>query len=298
MIRNSLFIILLGSLLFLPLGAKGAILYLEPLRSTHNQGDTFIVEVRLDSQGEYINAVEVNLGFDKDILEVQDLSQGNSVLTLWIKKPDFSNGVISFIGGTPGGYQGPEGLLIKIAFLGKVQGDARVVFQNNSKILLNDGKGTPADLITESANFSISAIKPEIPEDEWQKEIEKDENSPQSFEIEISQDPAIFKGKYFITFSTTDKETGIAHYEVKEGKRDWKMGNSPYVLENQKLTDDIWVKAVDKAGNEWIEIVKAPRVSIWKCIFDAVLVLVLLLVIIGLGWWIIKNVKRKMKNAK
>ena len=44
--------------LFLPLATEGAILYLEPSSGTYNQNDTFVVEARLDTQGEYINALE------------------------------------------------------------------------------------------------------------------------------------------------------------------------------------------------------------------------------------------------
>ena len=72
MIRDSLFIILFCFLLFFPLITEGAILYLEPSSSAYNQGDTFLVDVKLDTQVEYINAVEVNLSFNKDILGVQD----------------------------------------------------------------------------------------------------------------------------------------------------------------------------------------------------------------------------------
>ena len=92
----------------------------------------------------------------------------------------------------------------------------------------------------------------EGPQNEWLKELTKDTIPPETFPIEIHQTPIIFDGKYFITFSTTDKQTGVDHYEVKEGKKDWKIVQSPYILANQKLTDETQVKAVDKAGNERI----------------------------------------------
>jgi len=113
--------------------------------------------------------------------------------------------------------------------------------------------------------------------------MKKDNILPESFKVEISQNPAIFEGKYFIVFSTTDKQSGIDYYEIKEGKKNWKIAVSPYILENQKLTSDIWVKAVDKAGNQWIEIIKATRKSIWQYILYTVLVLIGLLIIIIVG---------------
>ncbi len=275
-----------GFLFFIFDFCYGAILYLEPSSGTYNQGDTFLVEARLNTQGEYINAVQTNLSFPSNVLEVWDLSQGNSVLTLWIEEPRVSNNTVSFIGGVPGGYQGVDGIVGRIVFRVREsnQNHAQIFFQNDSKVLLNDGKGTEADLITKAAGFNILAKKLEIPEDEWQKELEKDKIPPLPFKIEINQEPEVFEGKYFITFSTTDKETGLDYYEIKEGKRDWKKIISPYVLENQKLFDDIWVKAIDKAGNEWIEIIKAPRVSVWKCVLDVILVLIIILAIIII-WW-------------
>jgi len=276
MIRNLSFIILLCLLLFTPLITKAAILYLTPDNGQFHQGDTFMVEIRLDTQGEYINAVEANLSFSSDILEVKDLSQGNSVLTLWVKEPTVSQGVISLAGGTPGGYQGANGILTKIAFKARVQGVGQVNFLNNSKALLNDGKGTEAKLSTKNGSFSVLAKKLEAPEDQWQKELGEDKTAPLPFKIEISRNPAIFEGKYFIIFSTTDKETGVDYYEVKEGKGNWEKAISPYVLKNQNLTSDIWVKAVDKAGNEWVEIVKAAHKPIWEYILYGVLFLILL----------------------
>jgi len=70
--------------------------------------------------------------------------------------------------------------------------------------------------------------------------------------FKIQRDPAIFDGKYFIVFYTTDKETGVDYYMVKEGEREWKIAKSPYLLENQNLDEEIKVKAVDRAGNETI----------------------------------------------
>ena len=280
-------IIILFSIFYFLFSASvvsAAILYLEPAAGQYHQGDTFIVEVRLDTEGEYINAVETNLNFPSDILEVRDLSSGNSVLTLWIKNPSFSGDVISFVGGIPAGYQGPDGLIGKIVFQvqEKAQDSAKIIFRESS-VLLNDGQGTKAKLSTKNGVFNILAKKLEPPKDQWQKELEQDKTLPLPFKIEISKDAAIFEGKYFIFFSTTDKETGIDHYEIKEGKKDWKTGISPYVLENQRLTDDIWVKAIDKAGNEWIEIVKAPKEPIWRYVLSGILVLILILGIIKIG---------------
>ncbi len=273
----------------IPLWAQGAVLYLESASGEYHLDDVFIVEVRLNTEGESINTAEVNLTFPQEILEVKDFSKGNSILTLWVKEPSFSNktGVISFIGGIPGGCLEENGLLGKVIFRVKEKGEAEIEFQKASRVLLNDGFGTEAKLEAKGAVFNVLAEKLELSENEWLREIRKDTVSPEPFEIEISQDPNIFEGKYFITFSTTDKQTGIDYYQVSEmtknGLEVWQTGRSPHLLEDQTLKSIIRVKAVDKAGNEIIAEYIPPQnpFPYW--------IIILILAGVGIIWLIIKK---------
>lgn len=78
-------------------------------------------------------------------------------------------------------------------------------------------------------------------------------STPKMWINKMFSDPAIFDGKYFLVFATQDKGSGISHYEVCEGgKRKCAIAESPYLLQNQKLNQKIFVKAVDKNGNEYI----------------------------------------------
>ncbi len=295
--RILFFVCVFGFLFFIFDFCQAAILYLEPSSGDYHLGDIFLADIRIDTQGEYINTVEADLSFSQEILGVEALSQGNSILSVWIKEPENKNGVIFFTGGIPGGYQGINGLLLKIAFRANRVSSAEVKFLENSKVLLNDGRGTEANLSFKEARFNILTQEGQG-KNLWQEEINKDKTSPQPFKIELSRDLSIFEGKYFIIFSTTDKETGIDHYEVKEGRGGWQVTSSPYVLKNQKLTDDIWVKAADKAGNEWMEVLKAQNKSGKKLVSYIILVFILALVIIGIGWIIRKKSQDKNQNEK
>jgi len=302
MIRNLLSIILF--LLFMPLSSWAAILYLGPASGEYYQGGTFIIEARIDPEGECINTVGVNLSFSQDILEVVDFSQGNSILDFWIEEPSFdqTQGRISFTGGIPGGYcgilpgdPGESNLLGKLIFKVKDAGEqfsdtAEVNFLDISQVLLNDGQGTPAKLTTRGAIFTILPEKLEVPEDEWQEELKKDNIPPEPFKIEVNQNSAIFEGKYFITFSTTDKQTGIDYFEIKEGKGDWEKVTPPYLLKDQGLENIIKVKAVDKAGNERITEYAPPKKP-----FPYWLIIVALL-LGGIILWLVKYKKRKWKE--
>jgi hypothetical protein len=277
------------ALLIIPLFAQGARLYLEPANGQYHQGDTFIAEVKLDTESEEINTAQVNLTFPQNLLEAVDFSKGNSILTLWPEGPSFSNqtGKIYFVGGIPGGYSGKDGLLGKIIFKAKKEGEATVQIKEDSQVLLNDGMGTPAKLNTGGAIFRVLAEKREVPEDEWQKLLEKDKIPPDPFEIKIGKEATVFEGKYFIAFSTIDKQTGLDHFQVKEGKRNWKRVESPYLLEDQSLKSIIKVKAVDKAGNERISEYFPPKKPFpyW--------IIVLILVGIGVIWVILKRIRKR-----
>jgi hypothetical protein len=98
----------------------------------------------------------------------------------------------------------------------------------------------------------------QLQKDEWQEELEKDKIPPEDFKPEIVK----INNKYYLAFSTKDKNSGIDHYDVLEKPQaksllksiiaKWVKTNSPYLLKNQSLSSNIEVRAVDKAGNERI----------------------------------------------
>lgn len=133
---------------------QAAVLYLMPQSQTVYQGDSFLVEVKVDTEGEEINAVEIGLAFPSNLLEAVDFSKGNSILQLFAEEPKIQPEEINFLGGTPGGFNG-EGLLAKITFFGKEIGKAEINFKENLKVLLNDGKGTPTELTFLTGNYEI-----------------------------------------------------------------------------------------------------------------------------------------------
>lgn len=286
--------------ILVPLKAGAVILYLEPAQGEFQIGDTFIIEVKIDTEEECINAVEANLNYNRDILQAVNFSYGSSIITLWVKPPEINqeSGRISFSGGIPGGYcggiLGDSGLthiLGKIAFQASNKGETKVNFLDSSQVLLNDGSGTPAKLTFKKAIFNVLPEKLEVPKNEWQEEIGKDNISPEPFKIEIHQNPAIFEGKYFIVFLTTDKQTGIDYYKIKEGRKEWKTAQSPYLLENQKLTSEIKVKAVDKAGNERVTVIEARYPLKW---YEQPLVWIIIILGIVIGYILWKIKRRKL----
>ena len=107
---------------------------------------------------------------------------------------------------------------------------------------------------------------------------------------EIARDESISDDKWFIVFATQDKASGVDHYEVKESRQKiltffsrWRAAESPHVLKDQELRSYIFVKAVDKTGNE--RIVKlSPQNSLrWYENYENWIILIVIAVVFAFG---------------
>lgn len=241
---------------FLPFAVKAATtVYFDLENPMIYEGDTFMAEIKISSSDKSINVIDGTILYDNNKLEVKEVSTGGSLFTLWPKPPVFSNnkGNLSFVGGISGGFQGEKGEVLKIIFLAKNEGEAQIDFLDGFSVFLNDGKGTSINPWLRPLSLNISKRPTEIPaKDEWQILIESDKTPPEPFEITLGKDLSIFNNQYFISFFTADKESGIDHYEIQEGTEPFTIGDTQYLLKDQKLRSAIRVKAIDKAGNERI----------------------------------------------
>ena len=243
----------------LPFFADAAALYLDPISGTYGRGDTFAINVRINNAGECINAAEIEVRYPKETMRAVDFSRGSSILSLWVEEPwiDTENGIVRFSGGIPGGYCGRiQGDPVISNVLGRIiftvisaeSNEARVRISPESLVYLNDGLGTAATVSVEDAVFSL-VPQPTLSENEWLKEVGEDTIPPDAFEVQVESTQGVFDGKYYLVFSTLDKQSGLDHYELFE-REVWKRIESPYQLRDQALRDPVQVKAIDKAGNE------------------------------------------------
>ena len=254
---NILIVVLLG--LAMPSVAFAAKVFFEGSNSV-SRGGSFLVEVFIDTVGESVNAVEGKVIFPSNLLTLKEIRDGNSSINFWIEKPEsIKSGEIFFSGITTGGFLGDRRLLFGIVFEGKTSGNSSVALRD-IQVLKNDGAGTKVNTVTNTFPFSISASG--APNTDV-LDI-NDNNPPEDFVPFVGSDPEIFEGQYFVVFSTVDKGAGIDHYEVREGLLgDYKSGESPYLLEDQSLGKNIYVKALDKAGNERVAMISAPKGGLW-----------------------------------
>ncbi|MDD4902017.1 MAG: hypothetical protein PHE24_02670 [Patescibacteria group bacterium] len=330
---------------FFPISVKAATFYLDPPQKTIGPNDVIEVRVKVGvSSGECINAAQVGINFPSDILEFKDFNSGESFLTIWVQKPDQEalervnrEGKIIFSGGIPGGYcgvipgdPGDSNILGSLIFSPKnpiVFHKAKIDFSSDTEAYINDGEGTRVSINAQGAVIEINE-KITTSSDVWAEKIAADKIPPEPFVIEIDNSPRVANGRYFVVFSTVDKQTGVDHYEVLETKAQnlqekkesaferfirqifrikevlpagWVKADSPYILKDQSLNSVIKVKAVDRAGNERIveydnaalQSLKNPRSTNWRPIIavgGGILVIIFVLVPI------IVILKRKAKN--
>ncbi len=293
-----------------------------------------VVSVRLDpGQDECVNAVDGVITYTENIVPV-DISRGNSIFSLWVEEPVINkeNRTITFAGGIPNGYCGriagdprltnnvvdllfqSPGLQIGSSESGNT---VSVDFAPETNVYLNDGFGTIAPLQAFGTEVTLTREAGSAIDNPWQETVNADTFPPEQFSITLERTPNAFSNKYFITFNTTDKQSGIDHYEVMEeplearnlfawGAADapWIIAKSPYILDDQSLNSTIRVRAIDKSGNEYIA-TYVPEESV-RTVSDEQKILIAVAVVGGvvfvgllLGlWFLFRHLRNKRHESQ
>ncbi len=139
-----------------------------PSQAQYMKGEIFGMEIKLAGIETPINAIQADIGFDKERLEVVDISTKGSFASVFLQK-EYNNdlGYARLSGGLPNpGFNGPDGLFGTIYFKSKVAGLAQVFFLETSLVLANDGDGT--NVIKEYSTISYLITPEEVPLDTQQ----------------------------------------------------------------------------------------------------------------------------------
>lgn len=251
---------------------EAAQLYFAPQEQVIGSEGDFSVAIMIDAS-KPVNALSVAVDVPF-ILNPYDVNEGNSIINFWVDKPHFdeTTRLLTFSGIIPGGFEGEKAPLLIL----KLRVNDRAPETGNQTALLNfDKEKTKAYLNTPDGLEDVLELeKIELPIVKGKKNMEVetiDIDAPESFKPEIAKDPNIFGGKWFLVFSTQDKGSGIAYYAIHETTRirtridtkDWVEAESPYVLKDQKLRNYVYIKAIDKAGNERIEFLPPQNPFKW-----------------------------------
>ena len=275
-------------LLLSPITVSAATMSFQALPTIIGAGDTVRVTVILDSTIA-TNAFSGTLLYSETTLEPIAISDGNSLINMWITRPMVTSAgmPITFAGITPGGFSGSDGTLFSVLFRVKAAGTATVSLKD-IEVLRNDGVGGNEPTTTKSLTLSIE------PKPFGGYTEPTDQIPPEPFTVYKGSDPQLFNGRSYLAFSAVDKGSGVDRYTVAESRipsflfllfpPSWKEAISPYEIVDQRLTSTVYIKAVDRAGNERLSVFPPQRFLTVYEMF-AFLVILMLLVFLWRRWW-------------
>lgn len=117
---------------------SAASLFSFPDSHSVSAGQTFVVELRLNTQAEEVNALVIAVGYAPEYLEVIDVTTGGSVFSLSPVPPQIDNraGVVNWQAGAPGGFTG-EGIVGSILFRARTPGETDIELGAASQVFKN-----------------------------------------------------------------------------------------------------------------------------------------------------------------
>ncbi len=237
------------TLLFLPNLLLAGELFMESSEEMPGVASPFLVYVFVSS-AEEANVVAGTLNFDTEVFDVKKINTGSSIVSFWIEKPsERQSGAINFSGMVAGGFTSSQVKLFSVEFVPRLATESELNI-SNQQLLAHDGRGTslPIDampflITTKSALFA-------------NEEVVKDVEPPESFTPIVVKRDDWLDGKAVLIFDTTDKDSGVEAYYLKEVAyswlaplSSWRLVTSPYEIKDQSLRNFIYLRAQDKAGN-------------------------------------------------
>jgi len=135
--------------------------------------EIFPMKIEISGIKTPINAVQADIGFQPEKLEVIDISTEDSFANIFIQKEiNNQSGYARLTGGLPNpGFFADSGLFGTVYFKGKEPGIVQIEFLPSSMVLANDGRGTNALKDLASVSYLILPEKITKEEEEIQKTI-------------------------------------------------------------------------------------------------------------------------------
>lgn len=237
--------------------AGGGSLSIFPQTGSFTVGNTFEVSIFINTGGNNVNVVQVDLKFDSERLQVISPSKGVSVVGEWIFPPSFSNtnGTVSLVGGFLfEGINTSEGLITTMIFEAVSQGTAEISFLNTSKILVGEEEGNN---ILSSVNRGVYNILPppfkgpqifsethpdqnrwyknNSPSFNWEK-VGEDEDYSYTLNDDPYGEPDNAIDSYSNSVSFENVEDGILYFHLKAKKNQIWGGTSHFKVNIDKTS--------------------------------------------------------------
>jgi hypothetical protein len=252
----------------LPTISEAASLYFYPSSGSFLVGSTFDISIFVNTGGEDVNAVEVNVKFDPRKLQVASPTRGKSFIEVWVAQPTYSNtkGTMTFIGGVPNpGINTSAGLVSTVTFRAIAQGETSINFLESAKVLRNDAEGTQILTLRGRGFYTLLIPPPAGPKvfsdthpdpNKWYKNNnptfswEKEEGVT-DFSYSLDQDPNgvpdnVSEGDY-TSVSFSDVDDGIWYFHIKAKKNETWGGTSHVSVQIDSTPPAIFTPTVEPA---------------------------------------------------
>ncbi len=149
--------------------ALAAGIYVMPKQGNYARGETVVADVRINAEGESINAAQARISWPPSVLELVEVSKDGSVFQFWVEEPVAAAGAnaVSFIGGVAKGISGGALQILKLKFKAIGVGTANLSL-SNAAVTASDGKGTNILSKVSGASYTVGAqgvppeVKPEV----------------------------------------------------------------------------------------------------------------------------------------
>ncbi len=128
-----------------------------PRTGTFTLGSEFQLPVYIDTEGEAVTEVSLQILFDPKLVTVVRPSGGKSLFDQWVEAPVYDNdaGVVTLRGRIKDGVKTASGLITAVTFMSRATGEAVFLVGDSSKVLLADGSLTEVDPERDRAVFTI-----------------------------------------------------------------------------------------------------------------------------------------------
>lgn len=133
-------------------------MYLLPEQGNFNPKEELTVDIKIDSEGEGINAAQGAIRWPTSVLEFIGASKEGSAFNFWVEEPKLgsASSSISFIGGTTKGVSGDALQTLRLTFRARGTGIADISL-SDAAITASDGKGTNVLSKTKGARYTVGA---------------------------------------------------------------------------------------------------------------------------------------------
>lgn len=140
--------------------ALAAGVYIVPKQGNYSRGDTVTADVKINSEGESINAAQAKISWSTSVLELVEVSKDGSVFQFWVEEPVAAVGAnaVSFIGGIAKGISGGALQLLKLKFKAVGVGTANLSL-SNAAVTASDGKGTNILSKVSGASYTVGGAE-------------------------------------------------------------------------------------------------------------------------------------------